>query len=193
MLGTIAILFDAISAQDRAVGGLRARRESPSLSDAEFEILYRKLSGPLFGYIHRMTGDRSLAEDLAQKTFLRLLGATLKTTDEDALKAYLYKIATNLVYDHWRRGTAESTPLDEADEPVESSQPQGLRSDVHKLFAKLEPKERALLWLAHVEGAPHREIAGILGLREGSVRVILFRARKKFAAILEAHGYGATT
>ena len=43
----------------------------------------------------------------------------------------------------------------------------------------LAPRDRALLWLAHVEGYDHREIARVLGLQESSVRVILFRARKK--------------
>ena len=66
-----------------------------------------------------------------------------------------------------------------------------LRSDMQKLFEELEPKERALLWLAHVEGAPHREVAEILGLKEKSIRVMLFRARRKFASILESNGYGA--
>ena len=44
---------------------------------------------------------------------------------------------------------------------------------------RLPPRDRALLWLAHVEGYDHREIAKVLGLQERSVRVILFRARKK--------------
>jgi RNA polymerase sigma-70 factor (ECF subfamily) len=43
---------------------------------------------------------------------------------------------------------------------------------------RLNPKARNLLWLAYVEALSHREMAEILSLREGSIRVLLFRARK---------------
>ena len=55
---------------------------------------------------------------------------------------------------------------------------------------RIAPRERALLWLAYGEGRPHREIAGILDVAELSVRVLLFRARRKLAKILEERGLG---
>ena len=48
----------------------------------------------------------------------------------------------------------------------------------------------ANLWLAYVEGASHREIASSLGMAEGSVRVVLYRARKRLAGMLQDHGWG---
>ena len=51
------------------------------------------------------------------------------------------------------------------------------------MFGRLEVKERALLWLAYVETASHRDIAGALGLKESSIRVLVFRARKKLAGL----------
>jgi RNA polymerase sigma-70 factor (ECF subfamily) len=48
--------------------------------------------------------------------------------------------------------------------------------------------ERSLLWLAYVEGSEHREIAAALGLKQKSIRVLLFRARQKFAQILKRRG-----
>ena len=189
---TISFMLDSM-AVSRTAGQkcARAASESMTLSEQEFEDFYGRYSGPLFGYIHRMTGDPSLAEDLAQKAFVRLLGATLKTKDEGALKSYLYRIGTNLVYDHWRRGPSESSIEELGTVQEDRAAAPELRADMQKLFEKLEPKERALLWLAHVEGAPHRDIAEILGMKEKSIRVILFRARKKFASILESNGYGA--
>jgi RNA polymerase sigma-70 factor (ECF subfamily) len=56
--------------------------------------------------------------------------------------------------------------------------------DVQRALAKLALRDRQLLWLAHVEGASHREVAAALGLGVASVRVLLFRARRRLAAHL---------
>jgi RNA polymerase sigma-70 factor (ECF subfamily) len=48
----------------------------------------------------------------------------------------------------------------------------------------MKPRERQLLWLAHAEGYSHREIAQITGLAAASIRLLLFRARRKIARIL---------
>jgi len=59
-----------------------------------------------------------------------------------------------------------------------------LRRDVQRLFEKLKPRERELLWLGHVEQFSHKEIAEILGLKTGSIRLLLFRARRKLAELM---------
>jgi DNA-binding NarL/FixJ family response regulator len=55
-------------------------------------------------------------------------------------------------------------------------------------FQKLKPRERALLWLAYVEGYAHNEIAGTLDLNEKSIKVLLFRARRNLERILRQNG-----
>jgi RNA polymerase sigma-70 factor (ECF subfamily) len=55
-------------------------------------------------------------------------------------------------------------------------------------MGRLRPRERALLWLAYGVGQPHTEIAGTLGLTTGSVKPLLFRARRKLAALLRGRG-----
>ena len=57
-----------------------------------------------------------------------------------------------------------------------------------RLFGELKPQQQSLLWLAYVEGFNHREIAESLGLKEGSVRVVLSRARGKLSAVLREKG-----
>jgi RNA polymerase sigma-70 factor (ECF subfamily) len=52
-------------------------------------------------------------------------------------------------------------------------------------MARLKPRERAMLWLAYAEGASHREIAQALGLRTGSMKGLLFRARRKLVESLD--------
>jgi RNA polymerase sigma-70 factor (ECF subfamily) len=54
----------------------------------------------------------------------------------------------------------------------------------------LTPRQRALLWLAYVEGLQHREIADVLGLSRLSIRPLLFRARRRMARELRARGIG---
>jgi RNA polymerase sigma-70 factor (ECF subfamily) len=51
-------------------------------------------------------------------------------------------------------------------------------------MALMRPRDRQLLWLAHAEGYSHKEIAEITGLRAGSVRLLLYRARRKMARLL---------
>jgi RNA polymerase sigma-70 factor (ECF subfamily) len=51
-------------------------------------------------------------------------------------------------------------------------------------MGRLKPRERALLWLAYAQGSSHREIADVLGLKAGSIKLLLFRARRKLAAML---------
>ncbi len=85
--------------------------------------------------------------------------------------------------DRWRRHRRE-VPIDEAGEPSAQDPDVASRMDIAKTFGVLRPMERQLMWLAYVEGATHREIAAALGLREGSVRVLLSRARAKMAALL---------
>ncbi len=66
-----------------------------------------------------------------------------------------------------------------------------LTPDVARTFQTLKPQQRALLWLAYVEGYEHAEIARVLEIKEKSVRVLLFRARHKLASSLKEKGLDA--
>ena len=65
--------------------------------------------------------------------------------------------------------------------------------DVARTFADLAPRDRALLWLAYVEGETHEEMAASLGVRRGSIKVLLFRARRRLRELLRAKGVIART
>ena len=60
--------------------------------------------------------------------------------------------------------------------------------DLAAVLDQLSAQERAVLWLAHVEELSHKEIGAVLGVKEKSVRVIVFRAREKAKALLEKAG-----
>ena len=102
-------------------------------------------------------------------------------------KPYLYKIATNLARDRFRKlkreGKQENLLPEKSEMMIENF---GEELEMTQVFSRLKEQERALLWLAYVEGYEHREIAGILRLNSMSVRVLLFRARRRLAQFLES-------
>jgi RNA polymerase sigma-70 factor (ECF subfamily) len=64
--------------------------------------------------------------------------------------------------------------------------------DVARIFADLKARERALLWLAYVQGESHAEIAAALGVGTRSVKVMLFRAKRRLRDLLKARGLSRT-
>jgi len=155
-----------------------------------FQVFYTKTAPGLRGYIRRASGNDALADDILQESFLRFLRAEVPALEDAPLKAYLYKIASSLLVDHWRRVKRErSWSLRNFLGGEPAANPRG-DSDALRLFRRLKPQEQLLLWLAYVEGFEHREIAAALGVGEKSVRVLLFRARKKLGHALESAGLG---
>ena len=181
-----------IAPQFVAAARATTARRTPNqpMDDAKFEAFYRKTAGKIWSYIYRMTGDPATADDLLQKTFFKFLRSNPAIADEDHLRRYVYKTATNLAFDHFREvkrdrviAAAEMPPPD--DYRADRGE---LRHDMMRVFGELKPQERALLWLAHVEGSSHEEIGEALGVKEKSVKVMLFRARKRLGALLSKKG-----
>jgi len=164
------------------------------LGESEFQDLYRLHARPLWAYLYRLTGNTADADDLLQESFCRMLGAPLATRDDGQLRAYLFRVATNAATDLWRRGgrsrRREEPLTDESAGAAPGREDAALKQDMARTFRDLKPQERMLLWLAHVEGSEHREIAAALGLKAASVPVMLFRARRKLAGLLRKKGYG---
>ena len=160
-----------------------------------FKGFYKKHSRPLWFYIFKTCRDEQLADDILQEAFFKFLRAEPIKFNEYQQKAYLYKIATNLIIDHLRKvkrtieRESDPEPFGEKGFLDGDEDRASLSMDMDNLFKLLKPKERTLLWLAYVEGYSHREISRITGVTEQSVKVKLFRCRKKFAGILEEKGY----
>ena len=163
-------------------GALREAAEPRPLTEAEFAAFHARTSQPLWAYLRRISGDPALADDVLQESYLRLLRhPPAPDRDERERKAYLFQIATNLMRDRWRARERERSALERLLSfwSPRTERSGGLSLDMGAALDRLPPRDRALLCLAHVEGFDHREIAKFLGLQESSVRVILFRARKK--------------
>lgn len=163
-----------------------ARAEPPahSMNETTFQAFYELTSRGLWSYLSRLTGNPSLADDFLQEAYLRFLKANVSGRSEGECKSYLYRIATNLVTDHFRKHKREVSELPDTPSPERLSESVQARSDVSRSLAQLSPRERGMLWLAYVEGASHREIAHTIDVKEQSVRPMLFRARQKFIALL---------
>jgi len=152
-----------------------------------FESLFEKYHAPILNYLHRMVGDRALAEDLTQDSFVKAYKALPGTRPDLAFKAWLYRIATNTAISHLRRkklirwvpilGTQDYA----SNESIERSV--GRRHDVETALNQLPTHYAAVLILRHYEGLSLAETAGALGITENAAKLRLFRARKAFAAV----------
>jgi len=160
------------------------------LDESKFRVFYEQTSGPLFRYLLAMTRQADLAEDLLQETYCRFLTTRLPEMDCAQKRSYLFRIATNLMHDHWKRHEDKDQPVNCA-EPASGATHLERRLGVRQAFERLKPRERQLLWLAYVEGSNHREIAASTGLRPGSIRLLLFRARRKLVELIGGKPTGA--
>ncbi len=160
------------------------------MDEARFERFYRQTAGSLWAYIFRLTGDASVADDLLQKTFFNFLRSNPGFATDEHMRRYIFRAATNLTFDHFRESKRRATRSVDENLAVPSHEKSDLRHDMMRIFSELKPRERALLWLAHVEESDHDEIGEALGVKSKSVRVLLFRARKKLAELLARRGIG---
>ncbi|HEY1903219.1 MAG TPA: sigma-70 family RNA polymerase sigma factor [Terracidiphilus sp.] len=170
-------------------------RNLDTLMDSDaFAAFYQRSARPLWAYLARVSADPALADDLMQESFVRFLCAARPELSlaegEVAARRYLFRIATNLLRDHWRRPVSAS--IEELPEEFFAAADRSGQADSQAVLgpalAEMRPRERQLLWLAHAEGYSHHEIAQITGLASASIRLLLFRARRKIARILKTQG-----
>jgi RNA polymerase sigma factor (sigma-70 family) len=147
--------------------------------------LFARHHEPLERYLARLTGDRDLAADLAQETFVRLLE---RPDPPAAVRPWLFRVATNLVRDAARRSSRRRTLVLDGRAPGAHGDPppapdrgpdrERARRLVREALEELSMKERTAL-LMREEGFRHREIAEALGTTTGSVGTLLSRAIRK--------------
>ena len=159
------------------------------MDEDTFRAFYDRTSRMLWAYLSRVTGDRQVADDLLQETYYRFLRAGASHESEAHRRNSLFQIATNLARDGHRRRRAAPIHIQHSDEvPDRRAGDVALqaeqRTDLARAMAQLKPREREMLWLAYAHGSSHEEIADSLGLRKSSIKILLFRARRRLAAAL---------
>jgi RNA polymerase sigma-70 factor (ECF subfamily) len=172
-------------------GGPMAAAMATTVDEQWFLHVYRRTAAALRTYAARVLGSVTEADDIVQETYLRFVRSPPAIDDVQQVRAFLFRIASRLIVDQWRRRQRERSRMigrPSAETGTRTDLP--LRLDMARVFGHLGTQERQLLWLAYVEGADHREIAAALGLAERSVRVLLYRARHKLARLLQQAGQG---
>lgn len=176
-----------VSSEDQRRLVARLRRGEASALDSIYSLhRVRVLS-----YLTRMLGDRSLAEDLLQETFLRLCRFAPQLRDDTELCPWLLTVARNLCRSQWRRATLERAHMLAAREPPAPISPfdalsgAELEQRLTWALSQLPFEQRELLILLGVEGLPGETVAAILGIQPVALRQRLSRARKQLASLLE--------
>ena len=159
------------------------------MDEEAFRGFYERTSRALWSYLSRVTGDRQLSDDLLQETYYRFLRASKEYESDAHRRNSLFHIATNLVRDARRRpAPLPSIDAEHASKlraPGDVAEHALARTDLERAMRQLKPRERMLLWLAYAQGESHRDIARALGLQTGSIKQLLFRARRRLATLLK--------
>lgn len=182
---------------DVTISDIEQLRAEAAAADAAFEMdeagfraLYDRTARGLWAYLARITGSPDLADDLLQETYYRFLRSRATYETEAHRRHTLFRIATNLARDRQRRRRrAQLVPIVD-DQFVAATDVAGeaeRRTDLASAMSLLKPREREMLWLAYAQGSSHRDIAGIIGVKATSVRLLLFRARQKLAELLRGN------
>jgi RNA polymerase sigma-70 factor (ECF subfamily) len=162
-----------------------------------FAALYERYFDPIYRYVFFRVADQYDAEDLTQRIFLNLLEAirTRKSVIKE-LKPYLYRSAHNIVVDHYRRnkpapdqrvsidwqeaeGTAEEDPL-----PEEQLITRQEHIRIAKALTALDGTAQQILTCRFINNLNSKETARVLGVSEGHLRVLQFRALKKLREVI---------
>jgi RNA polymerase sigma-70 factor (ECF subfamily) len=162
------------------LAGDAPRAAEPPMDSDAFAGFYERSAQSLWAYLARVSGDAALAYLCASRPAANL------AEGEVAGRRYLFRIATNLLRDYWRKPRAAS--IEEIPEEFLATSNSSAQADSRAMLgsalALMRPRDRQLLWLAHAEGYSHKEIAEVTGLATASIRLLLFRARRKIARLL---------
>jgi RNA polymerase sigma-70 factor (ECF subfamily) len=173
-----------------------------------FESLVRRRGPEVFRFLVRFTGNRALADDVFQETFLQVHLAADRFDLSRRFKPWLFTIAANKARDAMRsRSRRRAAPLDarmghDSDEsttyvdlleaniqlPIEDLQNQELREAVQKVVLQMPQHLREVLLLSYFQQLPYKEVADVLSVPLGTVKSRLHAAVKHFAQRWESIG-----
>ena len=179
------------------------QNQSQGSQSLDFEEVFREYRGPIYNYLLRMTQDQAEAEDLTQETFVRAHRSLPTFRGEASLSTWLYRIATNISFDHFRRRTTRQAGITLSLEKIEFYEDRDSDSDtppspeqltarsemsacVQAFVRRLPPDHRVVLVLKDLQGLKNREIAEVLDCSLATVKIRLHRARTKLREALNA-------
>ena len=154
--------------------------------------IYRSHGRLVYAVAYRVLGDRGLAEEATQQTFVKAWRAAQSFDERRELGPWLAAIARRVAIDVYRREAVRSAdPIESipAGDPALVAAPQSAEAvydvwEVREAVAQLPPDEQEVVRLQHLEGFTHVQIAERLGIAAGTVKSRSFRAHKRLAELL---------
>jgi len=160
------------------------------LTDAKLIEIYREDTTPLYAYVsRRVGGDRTLAEDIVQDTWLRSVASWRKSGTPDVPRAWLIRVAGNLIASYFRRVHPRSVEPAELELADDRCNPETLPAAalVNWGLAKISRRHSGILEEFYFNDRSTREIAEYRGLSERAVEGRLHRAREKLEKCLRPY------
>jgi len=155
-----------------------------------FRSLIDRLQQPITGYLHRLVGDREVALDLAQDTFVQVYKEIDKTSGELALDAWIYRIATNYGLRYLNRKRlrqfVQLESRENFDESLAVAGPEDqteTRILIEQALGTMKPKDAAVLQLHYGDGFTYEEIGQIMEMSSEAVRKRVARGVEKFRRV----------
>lgn len=153
-------------------------------------VLFERHHLALFDFLSRMTGNAAAAEDLVQDVFVRVLKYRATFRDEGRFETWIYRIARNARVDYFK-ARRPSEPLEDAamelaqpgEGPAEAIQRRRETDRLRRALLLLRDDKRELIVLARYRAMKHDEIAELLGIEIGTVKVRLHRAVQELRQI----------
>ncbi len=154
---------------------------------AAFAELVRRYEQKILMLQERLCGERALAEDLAQETFLRAWRKLHTFTGKGSFGGWLARVAYNVFRAHWRKYRRQSidVPLDD----LNLVAPAGVEidgADLDRLLAVLSRQDQVIMTLAYAYGLSNTEVGRVLEMPVGTVKARIHRAKGKIRAVVEA-------
>ena len=159
-----------------------------------FDSLVKRYQGGVRRFLTSLaSGDETLADDLAQETFIKAWTSLGTFKNRSNFGTWLYRIAYNVFYDYIR-SRKETCPIDDADSAMDelyqtAPSESYVVSDVNEALRLLRTAERTCISLHLMEDLPIERIAEITGMPEGTVKSHLARGKEKLATYLRRNGY----
>ncbi len=155
-----------------------------------FRSLIDRLQQPITGYLHRLVGDREVALDLAQDTFVQVYKEIDKTSGELALDAWIYRIATNYGLRYLNRKRlrqfVQLESRENFDESLAVAGPEDqteTRILIEQALGIMKPKDAAVLQLHYGNGFTYEEIGQVMEMSSEAVRKRVARSVEKFRKV----------
>jgi RNA polymerase sigma-70 factor, ECF subfamily len=150
----------------------------------QFGMLFERHHHAIFAFFYRMTAEASASEDLTQEVFIRMLKYRNTFGEDSEFRGWMYQIARNLRADHFRNRRPEAALLEELQMARDASPSQRFEHEqrvaiLHRALLALREDKRELLILARYEEMKYEEIASLLSIEVGAVKVRVHRALRE--------------